>query len=283
MTRTMSIGLVAVCLVVAGCKRKPAPPPRAKTTGAPQARRALAKAEQPPAGPDGAVTPHAEAKPSAPGAPPDARRPASKPSPPHASKTRVPGKASDRRTASPAKGRPTPRDAGKRPSKSPKTSTVVDENAVYKKRSKRAARHPLAKARRHQYVLYQVGEMLQRQTVVGVTPTRVKIRFQTILKGKDISDSTTETDLEGGPPHRPGADRPDVKHVGKQVLTVAGRRVVCDITERRRLDGSTTRTWRSDDVPLYGVVKVQTIRNGQTKVVRDLIDFGDFWGPDHSR
>ena len=252
MARTTWIAMGLAWLLMAGCKQEP--PPKARPT---PSRKDLHKLGL-------ALRSYHDTQSSVP--PLKARAPADTPDEPApkapTTTPRVPTKA-----------------VAPKPAKKPARKAEPDEDAVYKKRSKRAQRHPLAKARRSQYVLYRVGDMMQRKTVVTVTPTRVGVRIQTIRGGRDLSDVTTETDLEAA---LAGAGA-EVTYVGKRVVSVSGRRLVCEVTERKRLDGSITRTWRSPDVPLEGIVRVQRIRNGKTTVVRELVDFGDFWGPDHSR
>lgn len=277
MNRAVWAVMAMAGVVLAGCKREEPPP----------ARRADAPAP-------GVTLSRQDASPDATGQPASAH---GAPDAVVATRPSRPGTTDDGVPATPAAQAPSPApqaDASKRPpvamppeakppvAKAAKPVPRADQDDVYGKRSKRAASHPLAKARPHQWVLYQVGDMTQRQTVVGITPTRVRIRFQTIINGRDAADSIIETDLEAEPP-RAGANRPAVQAVGRRVALVAGKRVVCDVTERARLDGSITRTWHSNDVPLDGKVRVETVRKGKTTLVKQLIDFGDFWGPDHSR
>jgi hypothetical protein len=125
-------------------------------------------------------------------------------------------------------------------------------------------KNPLEGAKVGQWVRYKLPQDLeQKLTVTAVDGKKVSVKAETILAGSVVASSVSVTDLEAKAPAPAKTD--DVK-VEETTLVIKGKKLKCRLTTT-----ATSKTWTSADVPVTGIVKIES--NGV--LVQELIDWGE--------
>ena len=106
--------------------------------------------------------------------------------------------------------------------------------------------------------------MEMKQSVTKVDGRKVTLRNEMWMKGSALPANDTVVDLDKK--LDAGDRKNETPKVEEDTVTVAGKKLKCRVT----ILGS-VRTWISDEVPVYGVVK-QTMED---KVTMELVAWGD--------
>ena len=128
-----------------------------------------------------------------------------------------------------------------------------------------AEKNPLERAKVGQWAKYKLqNDMEMKQSVTKVDGRKVTLRNEMWMKGSALPANDTVVDLDKK--LDAGDRKNETPKVEEDTVTVAGKKLKCRVT----ILGS-VRTWISDEVPVYGVVK-QTMED---KVTMELVAWGD--------
>lgn len=149
--------------------------------------------------------------------------------------------------------------------------------------------NPFKKAKVGDFVVYkttikgQTFTTTMKQTVTEVSDKEVTIELQISTNGKELPPSTSKIDLtKSFDLTAMGKNSAEVKKLdsGKETLTINGKEYACEWIKTK----STTKVqdkeftaeakiWTSKDIPLNGVVKVETISDFGNSTM-ELVEFG---------
>jgi len=135
--------------------------------------------------------------------------------------------------------------------------------------------NPLANAKVGDWALYDMsGRFQMRYTVVAVSDASITLKMETYANGESVFSREMEFPLGGdAPPAVPGMkempeDPPEPKY-SKDKVTIDGKTLDCTLMEVT-FDGKTTKTWISGDIPVQGLVKVES----EGAPMMTLLDWG---------
>jgi hypothetical protein len=136
-----------------------------------------------------------------------------------------------------------------------------------------------------EYMYPGPAKVVSRQTVVARTAEKLTLKTETVLGSK--TDATeTVIDLKG--PYPPKDPKPaytterETLETGKEKRTIQGRSLDCEVVKHRTTLTPTgkgkqsvvvSKYWTSGDVPLGGLVRMETEVEG-TKMVTELTGWG---------
>jgi len=130
----------------------------------------------------------------------------------------------------------------------------------------------MADAKVGDWVLLEAqGGIQMRQTVEAVTPEQLTLKIETMMNGQVLSAMSQpipRTQGEFAEMPEATADAPQPK-ISKGKATVKGKELDCWIIEMT-VQGQTSKTYLSKDVPINGMVKSEM--GGQVSM--KLVDFG---------
>jgi hypothetical protein len=127
------------------------------------------------------------------------------------------------------------------------------------------------------WVVHQIRDNAKtKQTIVSLSDKQVVIEIETYLDGKIVNTQTRENERiyepslgmlgikEGGPEPK----------ITKETLTIKGKKLECTVIEQVK-DGTTAKTWISEDIPVNGLVKVEVSGAGPAQSgTMVVIDWG---------
>lgn len=177
----------------------------------------------------------------------------------------------------------------KTPTKQDKKTTVEKQDAKPEvKHEVKPDVKPEAKTSERQKTTWadaKVGDMVKHKMVNNTTMTKlvtkvdeqfVYIKMTTKMDGKELNSLPQEMPRFVQPVTTPVAGtKPEIKDLGTETLTIAGKKIKCKITEMKITFGGKTTTyknWNSDEV-LGGMVKSMSDSKGTMQVMQELVEF----------
>jgi hypothetical protein len=143
----------------------------------------------------------------------------------------------------------------------------------------RADDNPLGKSK--------LGEWIIQKTVISGTMTVGTYMFVSKIDGKKVTIVTQPLKEDMKTPAGPAQVRQPVdtekplpalkddKKVGEEEIELKGKKLKCKKTENTSESKTTTTTWSSSEVPIYGIVRqIAKDKDGKEILRSDLVDYG---------
>lgn len=122
-----------------------------------------------------------------------------------------------------------------------------------------------------------------KKTVISKDDTTATIKVETSFGGKDLPAQEEKFPLSHfGDPTKmnanPSKSKLEKLKAGKETLTVKGKKIDCEWMEMKHTagdgsDAGVAKLWVSRDIPIHGLVKMETEVMGQ-KMTMELFDYG---------
>jgi hypothetical protein len=150
--------------------------------------------------------------------------------------------------------------------------------------------NPFKNAKVGDYITYKMtikgskGSTTIKQTVTAVTDKEVTIESRTTIDGKEFPPTTNSIDLtkSGDPSAALDKSKGEVKNLdsGKETLPINGKEYACTWVKTKSVTKlgdkeftAEAKTWTCKDVPLGGVVKVESSSEIFSSTM-ELVEFG---------